>query len=92
MIIGTIPHGILELALFFKEIGNVCTVINEQGIWIKLDKISTKDLQWILKHALGKVSNQNYEAKLGIEHFDKECIKSLEVNVKILSSGIYSLD
>ena len=68
MVINTIPL-LLELASSFEEettveMGEVSNVLDDNGKWIKSDKISTKELQWILKYAMGKVSSQNFKTKL----------------------------
>ena len=45
--------------------------MSSDGRWLSLYKVTTRELQSILKVALSKVSTQNYNAKLGIEGFDK---------------------
>ena len=48
--------------------------MGENGAWLNLNKVSTKELQAILKINLGKVSSQDHKTKLGIQEFDKESI------------------
>ena len=79
MVSQAFPTGLIELASNFNENNNVDTnadneIINECGTWLKLNKVTTKELQSILKLRLGKVSPQNHNVKLGINNFDKENI------------------
>ena len=55
----------LSCAIFILYIG-------QGGNWIELKQVNTKELQSILKVALGKISSQDHNAKLGIVNFDKE--------------------
>ena len=79
MDIKALPVGLLELASSFNEDANVTTcgishIMSRGGNGIELKKVTTKDLQSILKVALGKVSSQDYKGKLEIDNFDKESI------------------
>ena len=79
MVVNTLHLGLLELASSFDEdttgeMGEVSNVPDDNGRWIKLEQISTKELQWLLKYAMGMVSSQNFETKLGIDNFDKESL------------------
>ena len=79
MVIQEFTVVLIELALSFKEdtvTDNNCTnnKLNEKGRWLNLNKVTTKGLQSIFKVALGKVSSQNHDTKLGIDGFDKEGI------------------
>ena len=72
----------------------------ENKNWLNLTKVTTKELQTILKVNLGKVSPQDHKTKLGIEEFDKEnilkfrkkCknIKLRHVNYRLISGDIFS--
>ena len=105
MVLQAFPAGLIELASNFNEDNNVDidilnSIVNENGTWIQLNKISTKELQSILKTNLGKVSSQNHQAKLGINVFDKEniikfrhkCknIKLRHVYYRLISGDIFS--
>ena len=68
--------GLIELASLFNKYAYVdstlgCFIIGKRGNWVNLDKVSTIEMQSILKVALNKVSSQNHNEKLGIEGFDK---------------------
>ena len=45
-------------------------IMSEGAIWLYQNKVTTEDLQSILKVALGKVSFHDHDAKLGIEGFN----------------------
>ena len=104
MVIQAFPVGLLELeSLLSEDEGNnnyTNNIMGEGGRWISLDKITAKELQSVMKIALGKVSSQNHNAKLGIENFDKECIvkfrskckntKLRDIFFKVISGDIFS--
>ena len=48
--------------------------MGENKNWLDLNKITTKELQSILKINIGKVTSQDHKTKLGINEFDKENI------------------
>ena len=76
------------------------TIIGENGNWLNIDKITTQELQAILKIHLGKVSSQDHKTKLGIDEFDKESIikfrhkckniKLRHVFYRLISGDIFS--
>ena len=79
MVVQAFPAGLVELASSFNEDSNVGTstgykIIDESQNWHDLNKLSTKELQSILKVKLGKVSSQDHKTKLGIDEFDKDSI------------------
>ena len=56
------------------------------GSWRELSKLTTGELRCLLKNALGKVSGQDFNVKLGIDNFDKDNItisRSQRKNVKL---------
>ena len=76
MVTQAFPVGLRELASSFNEdedegMTGEKYILCERGRWLKLNKVTTKEFQSILKLALGKVSSQNHDVKLGIEGFDK---------------------
>ena len=44
-------------------------LINEET-WKELEKITTKDIQKLLKDAMNKISKQDFNTKLGIANFN----------------------
>ena len=105
MVAQAFPAGLVELASTFNEDNNVdinagYNIMGENGNWLKLNKITTKELQSILKINLGKVSSQDHKTKLGINEFDKESIlkfrnkckniKLRHVFYRLISGDIFS--
>ena len=105
MVLQAFPAGLIELASNFNEYINEDSnadryIINERGLWLSINKMTTKDLQSILKINLGKISSQDHNAKLGIDNFDKEnivkfrnkCknIKLRHVYYRLISGDIFS--
>ena len=79
MVLQAFPAGLVELASTFNEDSNInintgYSIMGENRNWIDLSKVTTKELQIILKLNLGKISSQDHKTKLGIEDFDKESI------------------
>ena len=79
MVAQAFPAGLVELASTFNEDNNVdintrYNIMGENGQWHNLNKVTTKELQSILKVKLDKVSSQDFKTKLGINEFDKESI------------------
>ena len=71
--------GLIELASSFNEDSRVgviagYNIMGENKNWLDLNKVTSKELQSILKINLGKVSSQNHITKLGVNEFDKESI------------------
>jgi hypothetical protein len=105
MVLQTFPAGLVELASNFNEDNNVApdvryNIMGENKNWLNLTKVTTKELQTILKINLEKVSSQDHKTKLGIEEFDKEnilkfrkkCknIKLRHVYYRLISGDIFS--
>jgi hypothetical protein len=105
MVTQAFPVGLRELASSFNEDEDAGMtgekyILGEGGRWLKLNKVTTKELQLILKLALGKVSSQNHDVKLGIEGFDKNSIlkfrmrckntKLRHIFFKVISGDIFS--
>ena len=105
MVTQAFPAGLVELASNFNEDSNVdintgYNIMSESGAWLNLNKVSTKELQAILKINLGKVSSQDHKTKLGIQEFDKEnilkfrkkCknIKLRHIFFRLISGDIFS--
>ena len=79
MVLQAFPVGLVDLASTFNENDNVemnagYIIMGENKNWVDINKITTKELQSILKLNLGKISAQDHKAKLGIEEFNKESI------------------
>ena len=105
MVLNAFPAGLAELASNFNEDNNVdpdvrYSIMGENRNWLKLNKVTTKELQTILKSSLGKVSSQDHKTKLGIDEFDKENIlkfrkkckntKLRHVHYRLISGDIFS--
>ena len=105
MVLQAFPVGLVELASTFNENENVETnagyiIMGDNKNWLDINKITTKELQSILKLNLGKISAQDHRAKLGIEEFNKEnilkfrrkCknIKLRHVFFRLISGDIFS--
>ena len=105
MVLQAFPAGLVELASNFNEDNNVTTdvrynIMGENKNWLNLNKVTTKELQSILKVNLEKVSSQDHKTKLGIEEFDKESIikfrnkckniKLRHVFYRLISGDIFS--
>ena len=105
MVIQAFPAGLVQLASTFNDDNNVDTnarydIMGEKQNWLNLNKVTTKELQSVLKINLGKVSSQDHKTKLGIDVFDKEniikfrnkCknIKLRHVYYRLISGDIFS--
>ena len=87
MVVINLPAGLIEYAASYNENVNDDTndlshLILSNGGWKELNKVTTKELQCELKNALGKVSSQNFNAKLDIESFDKHSITRVRSQCK----------
>ena len=72
MVIQAFPVRLNELASSLNEDANIemsgaSYIMSEGGNWLKRNKVTTKELQSILKVALGKVSSRNQDVRLAIE-------------------------
>ena len=81
MVVVNLPVGLIEYAASSNEdinndTNDISHFLFSDGSWRELSKFTTKELQCLLKnaHALGKVSSQDFNAKLGIDNFDKDSI------------------
>ena len=79
MVVINLPVGLIEYAASYNEDFNndtndISHLLLSDGNWKELSKVTTKELQGLLKNALGKVSSQDFNAKLGIDNFDKDSI------------------
>ena len=79
MVTVNFPVELIEIAGAYDENVNrdslgLTHILMKDGSWKEIDKITTKELQWILKSALGKIESQDFCRKLGIDSFDKENI------------------
>jgi hypothetical protein len=60
---------------------NITHILSAEGAWIDLNDVSTKDLQWLLKHALGRIQDLKINVKVttlnnetvNITQFRKHC-------------------
>ena len=105
MVLQAFPAGLVELASTFNEDNNLdidvgYSIIGEHKNWLNLNKVTTKELQSILKINLGKVTSQDHKIKLGIDEFNKESIikfrnkcknvKLRHVFYRLISGDIFS--
>ena len=56
-------------------------------MWKELDKVTTKELQCTLKVALNKVSNQDFNTRLGTTVYNKEFIGKFRKQCKNVKLG-----
>ena len=105
MVLKAFPVGLVELASSYNEDNNAdinagYIIMGENKNWLDLNKITTKEMQAILKINIGKVTSQDHKTKLGINDFDKEnilkfrnrCknIKLRHVFYRLISGDIFS--
>ena len=105
MVLQAFPAGLVELASTFNEDNNMGTgaehnIMGENQNWLNLNKVTTKEMQSILKIILGKVSSQDHKTKLNIDEFDKDNIikfrkkcknvKLRHVYYRLISGDIFS--
>ena len=88
IIIKAFPPELIEIAKYYKENTN-CNrsfeylMMNDKPTSrIEIRKVTTKNLQTILKIAMKKVETANFEEKLKIEHFDKTNIEKFRYQCK----------
>ena len=79
MVIQAFPIQLSDLASSFDDDTQTDNedkifIMGEKGNWLDLQKVTTKEMQELLKVVLNKVSSQNQEVKLGIGSFEKEDI------------------
>ena len=79
MVIQAFPIQLSDLASSFDDDTQTNNedkifIMGEKGNWLDLQKVTTKEMQELLKVVLNKVSSQNQEVKLGIGSFEKEDI------------------
>jgi hypothetical protein len=105
MVSQAFPTGLVGLASTFNEDNNMTinvgyNILGEKNNWLDLNKVTTKELQSILKIHLKKVSSQDHKTKLGIDEFNKESIlkfrkkckniKLRHVYYRLISGDIFS--
>ena len=79
MVVINLPVGLIEYVASYNEDINDDTnglshLFLSDGRWKELNKVTTKELQCMLKTALGKVSSQDFDVKLEIENFNMDSI------------------
>jgi zinc-binding in reverse transcriptase len=87
MVTVNFPVEMIEIAGTYDENVNrdsmgLSHILMRNGNWKEIDKITTKELQWTLKSALGKIESQDFCRKLGIDSFDKEDIMKFRSQCK----------
>ena len=105
MVLKAFPVGLVELASSYNEDNNAdinagYIIMGENKNWLDLNKITTKEMQAILKINIGKVTSQDHNTKLGINDFNKKnitkfrhrCknIKLRHVFYRLISGDIFS--
>ena len=90
MVLQAFPAGLVELASTFNEDNNIdidvgYSIIGEHKNWLNLNKVTTKELQSILKINSGKVTSQDHKIKLGIDEFNNESIIKFRNKCKTLN-------
>ena len=87
MVIINFPVELIEMASAYNEDLNedsegLTHILNKEGTWTEIKKLTTKDIQKILKEALNKITNQDFNMKLGIVNFDNNNIKKFRHQCK----------
>jgi hypothetical protein len=85
-IICAFPKYFREVANSFNDEINTCSddmthILTKDSCWLPINSITTKDLQWILKAALGRLDEINWtgnletidQEKININLFRKDC-------------------
>ena len=79
MVIVNFPIEMIEIAASYDENVNedslgLTNILIKGEMWKELDKVTTKELQSTLKVALNKISNQDFNTRLGTIDYNKEFI------------------
>ena len=79
MVIVNFPSEMIEIASCYDECVNkdslgLTHTLNKEEIWIEIEKLTTKELQSILKVALSRISNPEFNVRLRTESYNKDNI------------------
>ena len=79
MVIVNFPSEMIEIATSYDENVNkdslgLTHILTKGEIWTEMEKVNTKELQRTLKVALNKISNQEFNTKLGTVDYNKKYI------------------
>ncbi len=71
MFINAFPKYYRDVANSFDENinlrqDNISHVLNAEGFWVRIEEITTKELQWLLKNAMHKIKDANFGARVRI--------------------------
>ncbi len=72
MFINVFPKYYRDVANSFDENinirqDNITHILSEEGLWVRIEEITTKELQWLLKHAMNKIKAANFSSRIKIE-------------------------
>jgi len=72
MFINVFPKYYRDVANSFDENintrqENITHILSEEGLWIDIEEITTKELQWLLKHAMNRTKAANFSSRIKIE-------------------------
>jgi hypothetical protein len=56
--------------------------LDADGKWIRAEAITTREMQWILKKAMDKITSQDFNHKTGIDNYDPNNIKRFRQSCK----------
>jgi hypothetical protein len=81
MIISAFPKYYRDVANSFDENinlrqDNISHLLNAEGVWVRIEEISTKELQWLLKKAMNKIKDANFCSRVKIA--DSEVINIMK--------------
>jgi len=87
MIMSTFPESLINISKCFnEEINSNCEEMKYMqiapGIRKDITIITAKELQVLLKNALGRIESLNVNNKLGIQNYDEENISKFRTNCK----------
>jgi hypothetical protein len=97
----------LEYAKCFNEDINkdeeiLTHLLTKDGTWKKIESLTTREIQIILKNSLGKISKQDFESRLGIQdyensniiYFRRSCknVKLRHIFFRLMNKDFYSKD
>jgi len=78
-VLGNIPNHLIEIAKYYSEDTNCYlekmeSLMIESGKWMKLEALTTKQIQETLKTVMKKTDELNVKEKLNLEFFEEENI------------------
>jgi hypothetical protein len=106
-VLKNFPKEMLEYAKCFDEDMNkdedlLTHLLTNEDKWMRIEDLTTKEFQVILKNSLGKISQQDFDSRLGIQDYDnsnitkfrQSCknVKLRHIFFRLLNKDFYSKD